>query len=96
MGWYSTGEEVNDSSILFHDFYGQEVERPVHLLLDLGLGESRMSCKVRLSLARGRVGLAVTTHRSPTHSASHPHPCPPSPLPTHPRAGVHLGAADSG
>ena len=46
VGWYSTGEEVNDSSILFHDFYGQEVERPVHLLLDLGLGESRMSCKV--------------------------------------------------
>ena len=38
---------MNDSSILFHDFYGQEVERPVHLLLDLGLGESRMSCKVR-------------------------------------------------
>ena len=54
MGWYSTGEEVNDSSILFHDFYGQEVERPVHLLLDLGLGESRMSCKVRAP-ARGRV-----------------------------------------
>ena len=74
MGWYSTGEEVNDSSILFHDFYGQEVERPVHLLLDLGLGESRMSCKVRapargrvrvgrlgsgFSLARVRVGLAA-------------------------------------
>merc|ERR1719223_848164 len=38
VGWYSTGVEVNDSSILFHEFYGQEVERPVHLLLDLGLG----------------------------------------------------------
>ena len=24
VGWYSTGEEVNDSSMLFHDFYGQE------------------------------------------------------------------------
>ena len=46
VGWYSTGVEVNDSSILFHEFYGQEVERPVHLLLDLGLGASRMSCKV--------------------------------------------------
>lgn len=49
VGWYSTGEEVNDSSILFHDFYGQEVERPVHLLLDLGLGESRMSTKAYVS-----------------------------------------------
>ena len=36
VGWYSTGVEVNDSSILFHEFYGQEVERPVHLLLDQG------------------------------------------------------------
>jgi len=49
VGWYSTGEEVNDSSILFHDFYGQEVEQPVHLLLDLGLGESRMSSKAYIS-----------------------------------------------
>ena len=54
VGWYSTGVEVNDSSILFHEFYGQEVERPVHLLLDLGLGASRMSCKVR-----ARVGVRV-------------------------------------
>lgn len=49
VGWYSTGVEVNDSSILFHEFYGQEVERPVHLLLDQGLGESRMSCKAYIS-----------------------------------------------
>ena len=40
---------MNDSSILFHDFYGQGVERPVHLLLDLGLGETRMSCKAYVS-----------------------------------------------
>lgn len=46
VGWYSTGEDVNDSSILFHEFYGTDVERPVHLLLDLGLGERRMSSKV--------------------------------------------------
>ena len=49
VGWYSTGVEVNDSSILFHEFYGQEVERPIHLLLDQGLGESRMSCKAYIS-----------------------------------------------
>jgi len=54
VGWYSTGEEVNDSSMLFHDFYGQDCEKPVHLLLDLGLGERRMSCKAYAS-----VGLAL-------------------------------------
>ena len=58
VGWYSTGVEVNDSSILFHEFYGQEVERPVHLLLDLGLGASRMSCKVRVSGLGLGLGLA--------------------------------------
>lgn len=60
IGWYSTGEEINDSSMLFHDFYGQDVERPVHLLLDLGLGERRMSCKayvsVELSLGSTKLG----------------------------------------
>jgi len=60
VGWYSTGEEVNDSSLLFHEFYGQDVERPVHLLLDLGLGENRMSCKAyvskQLSLGQRRLG----------------------------------------
>lgn len=61
VGWYSTGEEVNESSLLFHEFYGQDVERPVHLLLDLGLGDQhRMSCKAyiskQLSLGSSRLG----------------------------------------
>ena len=33
VGWYATGESINDTTTLFHDFYGQDVERPVHLLL---------------------------------------------------------------
>jgi len=60
VGWYSTGEEVNDYSMLFHEFYGQDVENPIHLLLDLGLGERRMSCKayasVGLTLGETRLG----------------------------------------
>jgi len=58
VGWYSTGKDVNDASMLFHDFYGQEVERPVHLLLDLGLGDRRMSCKAYVS-----VGLTLGARR---------------------------------
>lgn len=49
VGWYSTGENVNENTTLFHQFYGQDVERPVHLLFDLGLGERRMSCKAYVS-----------------------------------------------
>jgi len=45
VGWYSTGEQINENTLLINNFYGQNVERPVHLLLDLGLGDSRMSTK---------------------------------------------------
>ena len=62
VGWYSTGESINENTTLFHEFYGQDVERPVHLLLDLGLGERRMSCKAftstALTLGSERVGTA--------------------------------------
>jgi len=49
VGWYSTGETVNENTTLFHEFYGQDVENPIHLLLDLGLGERRMGCKAYVS-----------------------------------------------
>ena len=49
VGWYSTGEAIDGNTTLFHEFYGSEVERPVHLLLDLGLGKRRMSSKAYVS-----------------------------------------------
>lgn len=66
VGWYSTGEEVNDSSLLFHEFYGQDVESPVHLLVDLGLGERRMSCKSYISkaLSLGERRLGTVFHET--------------------------------
>ena len=51
VGWYATGESINEPTTLFHDIYGQDVARPVHLLFDLGLGERRMSCKAYVSHA---------------------------------------------
>lgn len=62
VGWYSTGETINENTTLFHEFYGQDVESPMHLLLDLGLGGRRMSCKAfvssGLTLGSTRVGTA--------------------------------------
>ena len=52
---------MNDSSLLLHEFYGQDVEQPVHLLLDLGLGERRMMSKAyvlrRLALGQRQLGV---------------------------------------
>ena len=61
VGWYSTGERINETTTLFHEFYAQDVERPVHLLFDLGLGERRMSCKAYVSsgLTLGDVRVAT-------------------------------------
>jgi len=66
VGWYSTAEEVNGNSLLFHEFYGKDVERPVHLLLDLGLGVRRMSCKAYLSkeLSLGDRKLGTVFHEA--------------------------------
>ena len=37
-GWYSTGDAINENSILIHDFYGREIQRPpVHLLVGTDL-----------------------------------------------------------
>jgi len=63
VGWYSTGEAINGNTTLFHEFYGQQVDRPVHLLLDLGLGERRaMNAKAYISsgltLGEARLGVA--------------------------------------
>ena len=49
VGWYCTGERINQTTTLFHNHYAQDVERPVHLLFDLGLGERRMSTKAYVS-----------------------------------------------
>ena len=53
VGWYMTGAKINDTTTLFHEFYGQDVERPVHLLFDLGLGGRRMGTKAYFSQASG-------------------------------------------
>ena len=64
VGWYAMGEAINENTTLFHDFYGQDVERPVHLLFDLGLsgGKKGMACKAYVSngltLGEAKVGTA--------------------------------------
>ena len=92
VGWYSTGVEVNDSSILFHEFYGQEVERPVHLLLDQGLGESRMSCKAyisaQLSLGEMVLGTVFQDIKLTIDSQARAAPARGSRMRPHPRANA--------
>jgi translation initiation factor 3 subunit F len=42
LGWYTTSEVINDHSILIHDFYGREIQRPpVHVCVGVDLSQGR-------------------------------------------------------
>jgi len=44
VGWYATGDTINEDSILIHDFYWREMNAPpIHLLIDTGLKNDKMS-----------------------------------------------------
>ena len=45
LGWYATGDEINDYSLLIHEFYSKQVEDPIHLTLDTELSNGDMSIK---------------------------------------------------
>jgi translation initiation factor 3 subunit F len=49
VGWYSSspcdGDDITDSSILIHDFYGHECRSPVHLTIDTSLQSNKLSIK---------------------------------------------------
>lgn len=69
---------MSSTSLLFHKFYGQDVQSPVHLLVDLGMGDRRMSSTAyvskELTLGErafppppepGRFGMAATSPAGP-------------------------------
>jgi len=48
VGWYSTGSEINDASVMIHnDFYGKEMNsQPIHLTVDTDLTNISLGVKV--------------------------------------------------
>ncbi|CAM9314471.1 unnamed protein product [Choristocarpus tenellus] len=52
VGWYATsfdGVSIVDDSSLIHDFYTQECESPVHLVVDTALKDNIVGCKSFIS-----------------------------------------------
>ena len=45
VGWYSTGPDVTEHSVLIHEYYGRECKNPVHLTVDTSLKGARMGMK---------------------------------------------------
>ncbi|XP_033742520.1 eukaryotic translation initiation factor 3 subunit F-like [Pecten maximus] len=53
VGWYSTGSEVSEHSVLIHEYYAREAKNPVHLTVDTTLKGSKMDVKAYISTSIG-------------------------------------------
>lgn len=45
VGWYSTGPDVTEHSVLIHEYYAREAKNPVHLTIDTTLRNGEMDMK---------------------------------------------------
>ncbi|KAK3100387.1 hypothetical protein FSP39_019123 [Pinctada imbricata] len=59
VGWYSTGSEVSEHSVLIHEYYAREAKNPVHLTVDTSLKGSKMDIKGYVSAHIGVPGKTV-------------------------------------
>jgi len=53
VGWYSTGSEVTEHSLLIHEFYSKDCKDPIHLTLDTTLKLAKMALKTFISYQMG-------------------------------------------
>jgi len=65
VGWYATGPDVTEHSVLIHEYYSREAKNPIHLTLDTTLRGNTMGLKAFQSTALGVQGQTVGTLFSP-------------------------------
>ncbi|KAK2505104.1 hypothetical protein MC885_020533 [Smutsia gigantea] len=56
LGWYATGHDITEHSVLIHEYYSREAPNPIHLTVDTSLQNSRMSIKAYVSTLMGVPG----------------------------------------
>ncbi|XP_077202161.1 eukaryotic translation initiation factor 3 subunit F [Paroedura picta] len=56
LGWYATGHDITEHSVLIHEYYSREAHNPIHLTVDSSLQNGRMSIKAYISTAMGIPG----------------------------------------
>jgi len=65
VGWYSTGSEVTEHSLLLHEYYAREAKNPIHLTVDTTLRTGHMGAKGYVSTSMGVPGKALGTIFTP-------------------------------
>uniref|UniRef100_A0A8C0J4X1 Eukaryotic translation initiation factor 3 subunit F n=1 Tax=Chelonoidis abingdonii TaxID=106734 RepID=A0A8C0J4X1_CHEAB len=56
LGWYATGHDITEHSVLIHEYYSREAHNPIHLTVDTSLQNGRMSIKAYVSAPMGVPG----------------------------------------
>ncbi|XP_044774804.1 eukaryotic translation initiation factor 3 subunit F-like [Neomonachus schauinslandi] len=56
LGWYATGHDITEHSVLIHEYYSREAPNPIHLTVDTSLQNGRMSIKAYVSTLMGVPG----------------------------------------
>jgi len=67
VGWYSTGADVSEHSLLIHEFYSREHKNPVHLTIDTTLKGDRLGIKAYVSVPMGVPGKLLGTIFTPVN-----------------------------
>ncbi|KAG8535458.1 hypothetical protein GDO81_028485, partial [Engystomops pustulosus] len=56
LGWYATGNDITEHSVLIHEYYSREATNPIHLTVDTSLQGARMGIKAYISSPMGVPG----------------------------------------
>ncbi|XP_078394294.1 eukaryotic translation initiation factor 3 subunit F [Cetorhinus maximus] len=56
VGWFATGHDITEHSVLIHEYYSREAQNPVHVTVDTMLQDGRMSIKAYVSTPLGVPG----------------------------------------
>ncbi|KAM4013065.1 LOW QUALITY PROTEIN: eukaryotic translation initiation factor 3 subunit F-like [Anomaloglossus baeobatrachus] len=56
LGWYATGNDITEHSVLIHEYYSREATNPIHMTVDTGMQGSRMNIKAYISSSMGVPG----------------------------------------
>lgn len=65
VGWYATGNDISQHSVLIHEFYGRETDIPVHLTVNTNIKNDSMSIRGYTSSPLGTPGNPTGTVFTP-------------------------------
>jgi len=74
VGWFATCDDVNEQSLLIHEYYSRVTQNPIHLTVDTTLKSGKMSIKAYVSSPMGVPGATMGSIFTPIKTEITCHP----------------------